>query len=111
MSSEITKQIRALKDLPRWEVENQGDAIKEQIEKLRKAEVLNEAAAAQLVADVNNERARIFRSPGSVMTHERDEETGRVLSSRIDHPDGSAQTRVRDADGNLTDWVDVPTSK
>ncbi|WP_447792548.1 MULTISPECIES: hypothetical protein [Pseudomonas] len=111
MSSEITKQIRALKDLPRWEVENQGDAIKEQIEKLRKAEVLNEAAAAQLVADVNNESARIFRSPVSVMTHERDEETGRVLSSRIDHPDGSAQTRVRDADGNLTDWVDVPTSK
>jgi hypothetical protein len=33
MSSEIAKQIRALKDLPRWEVENQGDAIKKQIEK------------------------------------------------------------------------------
>lgn len=111
MSNEIAKQIRALKDLPRWEVGNQGDEIKKQIEKLRKAEVLNEAAAAQLEADVNNESARILRSPVSVMTHERDEETGRVLSSRIDHPDGSAQTRVRDADGNLTDWVDVPTSK
>lgn len=111
MSSEITKHIRALKDLPRREVENQGDAIKEQIEKLRKAEVLNEAAAAQLVADVNNESARIFRSPVSVMKHEHDEETSRVLSSRTDRPDGSAQTRIRDADGNLTDWVDVPTSK
>ncbi|WDG76195.1 hypothetical protein PUP68_27595 [Pseudomonas chlororaphis] len=111
MSSEITKQIRALKDLPRWQVENQGDAIKEQIEKLRKAEVLNEATAAQLVADVNNESARIFRSPVSVMTHECDEVTGRVLSSRIDHPDGRAQIRVRDANGNLTDWVDVLPSK
>lgn len=111
MSSEIIEQIRSLKDLPRWQVETQCIAIKDQIEKLCSAEVLDKAAAVQLAADVNNESARILRSPVSVMTHECDEVTGRVLSSRIDHPDGRAQIRIRDAGGNLTDWVDVPPSK
>lgn len=108
MPSSITEQIRALKDFPRWELGERGEVIKVQIEQLLKDAALNEAEATQLRADVNNEIARIYRSPPrSVMTHEQDE-TGRVLSSRIDNLDGSAQTRERDEAGNLTDWIDVP---
>lgn len=108
MPSSITEQIRALKDFPRWELGERGEVIKVQIEQLLEDAALNEAEASQLRADVNNEIARIYGSPPqSVMTHVQDE-TGRVLSSRIDHRDGSAQTRERDEAGNLTDWVDVP---
>lgn len=107
MASAIREQIRALKDLPKWEAGSRGDAIIEQIGEMLKAEELDEAEATQLVYDVRNEISRILRSPGNAVTHECDE-TGRVLSSRVDYLDGSARTRERDAAGNLTDWVDVP---
>jgi hypothetical protein len=93
--------------LPWVNLESQGAAIKAQIEQQRQAGGVSEADAEQLVADVNNETARIRGSkPDSVMSHVCDK-TGRVLSSRIEHSNGRVQTRSRDEAGNLTDWTEI----
>ncbi len=96
--------------MPRANLESQGEAIKARIEQQRQAGSVSETDATQLVADVNNEKARILTGgskPGSVMSHVCDIITGRVLSSRIEHPDGRVQTRARDEVGKLTGWTEI----
>ena len=105
----ISQQIRSLRTVPRANLESQGEAIKARIEQQRQAGSVSEADATQLVADVNNEKARILTrgsKPDSVMSHVCDI-TGRVLSSRIEHHDGRVQTRARDEAGKLTNWTEI----
>lgn len=105
----ISQQIRSLRTVPRAILESQGEAIKARIEQQRQAGDVSEADAAQLVADVNNEKARILTGgskPDGVMSHVCDK-TGRVLSSRIEYPNGRVQTRARNEAGKLTDWTEI----
>jgi len=108
MSKPIEQQIRSLRSVPRGNLEDEAEAIKSQIDQLLKTGGVSEAVAAQLAADVNNERARILMGGKSdhVMSHVCDE-AGRVISSRIEYTNGRIQTRERDAAGNLTDWAEI----
>ena len=108
MSKPFEQQIRSLRYVPRGNLEYEAEAIKSQIDQLQKTGGVSEAVAAQLAADVNNERARILMGGKSdhVMSHICDE-AGRVISSRIEYSDGRIQIRERDAAGNLTDWIQI----
>ena len=109
MSIPISQEIRSLRTVARTSLESHGEAIKTRIEQQRQAGVLSEADAVQLMADVNNEKARILMGgskPDGVMSHVCDK-TGRVLSSRIEYPNGRVQTRARDEAGNLLDWTEI----
>lgn len=68
----ITEQIRNLRHHPRGDLEEAGESIKEQIERQRQAGDVSAEEAAQLMNDVNNERARIRRGRGESSGVDRD---------------------------------------
>lgn len=107
-SARVAGLIRTLRAQPMADLDEQAEAIKIQILRLRETENLSQAASTQLLADVNNELSRIRRGkkPESVMSHEYDRD-GRVLSSRIEYRDGRVQTRYRNDTGELTEWKDL----
>lgn len=105
----INQQIRSLRTLPRESLVSQGESIKVQIEHQRQAGCVSAADAAQLVADVNNETARILKGGArvdGVMSHVCDN-SGWVISSRIEYANGRVQTRARDDAGNWKDWIET----
>lgn len=95
-SARVAGLIRTLRAQPMADLEEQAEAIKIQILRLRETENLSQAASTQLLADVNNELSRIRRGkkPESVMSHEYDR-------------DGRVQTRYRNDTGELTEWKDI----
>lgn len=72
MPNTITKQIRNLRSHPRGDLETVSEAIQAQIEHQRLAGEIGDEEAAQLVASVNNERARIRLGQGENSGSDRD---------------------------------------